>query len=404
MKILVLDTLSIPARNTGSGNQVIRWGLAKGLVGSFDEANWIWICTGNRKVDLRSLQQSADALCVMGWRPKVEIAPQWDSAVAILRGIMDDRRPNVVLVYGVQGAKLFRACGSLIPFGIMSVDLEHLPPFYRLAFRLEYGNLVERLRALKNAPQSILNGLSSLLRLQADYSGAAFILNHAAMHAEWLRKKTDLPTLYTPNPVAWCPVRKSSPVRSAAPARFLLLGGLGGIATLSGLGFFAYRVLPYLKQSLDKKILEIHTIGKGELPSRIGAIFREYGIVQQGYVEDLHESLSAARALLVPTPIHLGFRTRILDCFRQGICVIAHQANAAGMPELIHQRNCLLAVNGKDFARQILSLTEDHEIAKRLVVQARSDFEETLMASRSCASIVRFIGETLKAISTAETV
>lgn len=391
MNVLVLDTLEIAAENTGSGNQVIRWGLAQGLGPRVDRADWLWICRGDRPQKLATLQRSVQALGDLGWNAEIAIAPDRASAAAAVRTVLADRRPEVVLVYGSSGADLYRTCGSRVPFGVMSVDLEHLPPIHRFAFRMKYGSLMERLRAIKRAPRTFAESAQAFLRISGDHSGAAFILNHAAMHAEWLRRRTGLPTLYTPNPVALCPPPVRVPDAPDGVPRFMLLGGMGGIATLSGLGFLASAVIPHLADALGRGDLEIHSIGKGEFPKRIEAVFRDAGVVQQGFVPDLDLALADARAVLVPTPIPLGFRTRILDCFRQGICVIAHSANAAGMPELAHDRNALLAKDGREFAQQVLRLMREPETAERLADQARKDFETYLSAEQTCGTIIEFI-------------
>ena len=395
MKVLVLEPAGIPASDTGSGTRVIRWGLAKGLIELIDGGHWVWI-TPKASADIESaLIQSAEKLEKLGWTTTISLGTPRAESEQVLRDAIAVQKPDVALVYGEKAAKMFRPFAKDIPYGIISIDLWHLPRLYRAVFGLSHGSLMEQLRTLKDVPRFIRESANSYFGVKDTYASASFAINHAAMHADWLRRQTGLPTLYTPNPVAYSPPPQSWPSQDGV-AMFALLGGMGGIATLTGLGFLARRVLPHLEPALKRGEMTIYNIGKGDIPAKIGQAFDNAGIVQLGFVEELDPVLAKARALLVPTPIRLGFRTRILDCFRQGVCVIAHSANAAGMPELVHDRNALLADDGKQFAEQILRLKNEPETAIRLAKQARKDFEDSLSAEKSCGKIHRFISDVIK--------
>jgi hypothetical protein len=49
---------------------------------------------------------------------------------------------------------------------------------------------------------------------------------------------------------------------------------------------------------------------------------------------------------LAPTPINLGTRTRIIEGFSYGVCIVAHEGNALGNPQIIDGENTLLAGDG----------------------------------------------------------
>jgi glycosyltransferase involved in cell wall biosynthesis len=138
-----------------------------------------------------------------------------------------------------------------------------------------------------------------------------------------------------------------------------------------------------LQQPLANGELAIHLIGRGEVEPRLERALQRSGIVKRGFVEDIEAEYKSAWAMIVPTPIKLGFRTRILESFRHGVCVVSHRANAAGFPELVDGRNCLLADTGRDFARQMIRLAADGELRRRLSRQAYEDFHTDLAADLS---------------------
>jgi glycosyltransferase involved in cell wall biosynthesis len=98
-----------------------------------------------------------------------------------------------------------------------------------------------------------------------------------------------------------------------------------------------------------------------------------------------------ATALLVPTPITIGFRTRILEAFRHGVAVIAHEANAVGMPELKHEHNALVSKKGKDFAGAILRLTNKPIDAITIGNNGFSDFSRQLNSDFVGSKILEFL-------------
>src|SRR6185503_9227039 len=116
-------------------------------------------------------------------------------------------------------------------------------------------------------------------------------------------------------------------------------------------------------------------------------------VILRGYIEDLDEEMDKVTAILVPTPIKLGARVRILEAFRYGVAVISHQANKAGMPELEHNRNLLLASSGQEFADAMLRLAAHQEDAVRLGRTAFEEFSRELNSTVTAKRILRFIEE-----------
>jgi glycosyltransferase involved in cell wall biosynthesis len=115
------------------------------------------------------------------------------------------------------------------------------------------------------------------------------------------------------------------------------------------------------------------------------------GVRILGYVEDLKATFRQSRAMIVPTPIDLGFRTRILDAFRHGLTVVAHPANALGFPELAHEKNALLAEDGIAMARQIQRLAEEPALNRQLAQQAFVDYCERFQPRVTARQVLDFV-------------
>src|SRR5262249_31398675 len=112
---------------------------------------------------------------------------------------------------------------------------------------------------------------------------------------------------------------------------------------------------------------------------------------RRGYVEDIETELLTCDVLLVPTDSAIGFRTRIAEAMSYGCCVVAHESNALGMPELNHGHNALLPQNGADLAKLTAQCLRDPDLRQRLGVAGRRIFEERLDGHKVCDEMVEML-------------
>jgi glycosyltransferase involved in cell wall biosynthesis len=389
--LLVADDQYPPAPTDGgfSSASVIRWGLVQGLRScGVDVGFYVARPSAPGKRSNR-----ADIVAALGnerlWFDRPGPAPSTES-VAALEAALAAFRPDAILVYGYTPLRLVRATTYADLVGVMSIDLEFRPKLHKLAHFLRAGGPLTKLKAVKSAPGILSTAVVTRARVLRDYPLADFVINHAANHADWHRRKHGRATLYAPNPMVAVAEAFPEPVTSTPP-RFMLFGGLAGTATLTGLEWFAKGVYPLLERDVQAGRLEIHIAGRRRLLTPLDRLMK--AVIWRGYIEDLMAEMRQTTALLVPTPIRLGFRTRILDAFRHGVAVIAHEANAAGMPELENGRNALLAANPRDFAEAVLALAADPGEARRLARAAFDDFSRDLNATAVAGNILRFIGD-----------
>jgi len=369
---------------TGSGNSAIRWGLLKGLqqVGAD-----VGLFAAN--VPERRLADFAAAERALALGPgKFGYRQSGEADGKALAEFMARFRPDVVLAYGTEPLRLVKRAGFTGPAGVMSVDLEFVPLLHRHLYNLRFGCLKQKAKSALLTPKIAGDFLQTYRELISGYALADFVINHAAHHACWHERRHGKPVLYTPNPLD--AIYHGSPPRNpSSPPRFGLVGGIGGIATLTGLAWFAAKVYPLLEPALARGEMEIHLIGKGKLDSMPDRKMTR--VIRRGFVEDLTGEFAAMSAMLVPTPISLGFRTRIVDAFRHGVTVVAHVSNCAGFPELMHDANAVVAATPEEFAAGVAALAADPGRAERLGSSALDQFRSELSATIAAEKILAFI-------------
>jgi hypothetical protein len=223
----------------------------------------------------------------------------------------------------------------------------------------------------------------------------------AAHYAQWFRERGIEDCAYYRIPIVdeigdqWRQKRDEA-VRQG-PFKIILLGALHGTATVLGLKVFAEDVYPRLCSSMSPGDFEVHIIGAGEWPSEVVDISRHANVHRRGYVENLADELLSSGILVVPVPITLGIRVRILTGLSFGQCIVAHEANAAGIPELVSGENCLLAASGSEMVEMIGRLYRDPLLRRKLENGARITylkcFEEKV-AARAVYTTIMEAGST----------
>jgi glycosyltransferase involved in cell wall biosynthesis len=215
-------------------------------------------------------------------------------------------------------------------------------------------------------------------------------LDHVAAHYRWrdtsirpLRQylRATLRRIYIPPPTRdpvgsnWRELRDSFSGREKF--RILLIGHFAGIASISGLRSFITKILPRLEKELGADAFEVHAVGDYSKNPNLAAQLRAHSSVKlRGYVENVDEEFLSADVLLVPTPINLGTRTRVIEGFSYGCCVVAHEANALGIPQMLHEKNALMARDGVGLADAVIRAFSDNKLRARLQSNARRTFEE----------------------------
>lgn len=283
-------------------------------------------------------------------------------------------QPDAMLFYHWEAAAASFQATSVPKCGLVG-DPVHLPMILRRQFRKRMRedrgilNVLRETRA-QFLTRSMLKGMRLLLN-DCNVSGA-FAAHHANLFT-WngVRNcryfRTPIPDPLPPQRVVSKPER----------LRILHIGHLEGIATLSGIELLAKDVIPSLTERMGVQGFEVHIVG-GEyeaVPNELKGMLEHPAVRIRGHISPPDGEFLSSHIVLVPTPIELGIRVRILTAFSYGACVVAHSANKAGIPELEHTKNCLLADTGEMLANHCVEVFKNADIRNRLEAEGRRTFD-----------------------------
>jgi glycosyltransferase involved in cell wall biosynthesis len=315
----------------------------------------------------RAVDRSVGARLRRAWRPEPRaLYPQLQDAEAVAAAV-EQLSPDAVFVYGFAAL----AAGTRVAAPRFAATSD--PPQESLRGRTLRGwregpsplRLVREAVHLQAALRAYPRLAAELLR-DCEAVGA-----FGAHHAETLRR-SGIPCAYYRTPVA-DPGPPAAPPANERP-RLLLVGHLRGTATLDGLRVFQ-AMLPYLEAALGPDGFEARIVGGYEPPPELQPLLEHPAVRVVGFVDDVDAEFRAADVLVVPVSIRLGVRVRVLTGFAHGSCIVAHEANAYGIPELAHGQNALLGSSPKRLADHVVSALQAPELAACLRRSARETHE-----------------------------
>ena len=298
-------------------------------------------------------------------------------------------KPDALFMYHWNAIAAVHGISDYPKLGTVGDPMD-LPYLFHRALQRRYGRVpaTERMRdavirrtrlpAMRRAMVTLLN--------ECDASGA-----FAAHHADELRAAGVARCEYfrtpTPDPGRTVP----EPSAADKVLRVLHIGHLQGIATLSGVELLVNEIIPALERELRGRPFEIHLVGGSvdSVPEPIRRKLAHPAIRVRGQVSPADDEFLRAHAVLVPTPIELGIRVRILTAFSFGSCVIAHDANRRGIPEMVHNENALLGRTGGELADAVVRSWDDPHLRARLQASARATYDRYFSLARAGGAIFR---------------
>lgn len=324
------------------------------------------------------------------WRGAHELL--WGSRYrAWIASTLDDLKPDAVIAYHWDSLAAVYGWHGAPRLGLIGDPL-HLPRLFRRELMKRYKSHERRLTALREAVKDRLivsrqiRAMKLLLR-DCDACGA-----FAAHHAEMLRMLGVENCSYFSTPVP-DPIGQQMTSAKSNKFKILHIGHLQGIATLSGIELLAADVIPVLKRRLPSDTFEIHLVGGfyEMLPDTLKRQLDKPYVKIRGQISPPHDEFLSSHVVIVPTPIELGIRVRILTAFSYGSCVVAHIANVRGIPELKHGDNCLLGQSGRELAEHCITLYYDTALRHRIELRARATYDTHFSFERAGAAIVEAV-------------
>jgi glycosyltransferase involved in cell wall biosynthesis len=281
-------------------------------------------------------------------------------------------KPDVVVGFPINAIASTDGLASL-PRVVVFGDLDHLIPRFRWR-----STPVRPFARFGRATLAVLAARRQWEFSKLLLSRCNRVINLVPHHTRWLQEHGVPSCVHVRIPTVdlagseW--KRRRQTVRSSRP-RILMVGSLSGSATLPGLYLFAHEIIPAIEKSLGPNGFEVHIAGRHEPPADLRALLRRPSIVLRGYVDALTPEFLAADVVLVPTPIEIGIRVRIIVAASYGCCVVAHRANLMGTPEFEHDRDILAADDGRGLAEAVVHALTDAHLRERIGDAARRTYE-----------------------------
>lgn len=376
---------------THGGTGMTAWGIFDALILAGHKVQVVSRVQERPDINLRlhALQQRGAAVVPVMGSPANE--EQMREVITGVTQHVNAFQPDAILAFPVNGLVWASGVSAEVPRVCLFGDLAHELTLHRVQFHrrqvpLGYDDVQTIINQSEQVKDNQLQALSTCVKVG----------NFAAHHAQWL-KDNGVDAAYTPMPVidsafmGWRRRKEDMP-KNEKP-QILLAGHLGGIATLSGLYYLVESVLPAMdpRFKYDMKIC-----GAEGLNPHLSAQFANYDQVQfAGFVQDIRKEMLQADIFLCPTPVTLGMRTRLIEAMSLGSFIVAHPANAHGMPELVDGYNCILINSGEDMARKIKAFSKmpDHRYA--IGLNARRTYEKVFAPEVAGLGIVQMVEEVL---------
>ncbi len=346
-------------RDTNSGGEI----AAHGIAASLEAAGY--------RVEACYCGRPGPDVAAASWPTWDCSAPSFPEAAPRVAERIAAADPAVVWVYGVKAWPAFRPLARQAPHVLLAGD----PPgdIERLRFRWEgpaaASNPARRAAAwvgMRRRSRALRRAASAALREAATRGIAAA---YGPGDVDVLRRTSGVD-------VALCELGfpDFGPRATRGDGRtFLLLGNLNTLQTRYGLEFFQRRVWPAWRRSSLAGRSVVRIVGAGGLPSRL-RIESEPGLEFVGFAEDLEAEWERAAAMLVPIPVRLGFRTRLVEAWARAVPVVTDASTAAGLPALEPDRNCLVASSGQEWVEAASRLLDNDVLAAMIGDGGRSTF------------------------------
>lgn len=269
---------------------------------------------------------------------------------------------NLAIAYHWEGASAIMDIDELKKVFLVGDPID-TPMIFRRQYLEKYGDLNPIKKVLFNLRSKyIINqqkkAMSEVLKA-GNYNGA--FANH---HSKELEKESGVKCHYMRTPTPF-PNKINKNLSHSEKFKILHIGHLQGIATISGVDLLVTEVLPILKKKIGEDKFEINLVGGHfeALPKKLQKLIKEDPCINVlGQVTPADSVFCENDILIVPTPIELGIRVRIITGFSFAIPIVAHIANTKGIPEMQHNENSMIGNNASSLADAIIKLFNDSNL------------------------------------------
>jgi glycosyltransferase involved in cell wall biosynthesis len=152
-----------------------------------------------------------------------------------------------------------------------------------------------------------------------------------------------------------------NPGREVRPNTLVFVGATHYFPNEDGIHFFMRQVYPLIRREMPD--IQVYLVG-GRPPESIRQYDSE-NVEVTGFVDDVRPYMHEAAACIVPLRIGGGTRFKVVEAMAAQTPVVSTSLGSEGIP-LEEGRHALLADTPQDFARAVLRVLRDAELAETL--------------------------------------
>jgi glycosyltransferase involved in cell wall biosynthesis len=141
--------------------------------------------------------------------------------------------------------------------------------------------------------------------------------------------------------------------------KIVFAGNMRTLQNQDAVQLFASDIFPIIKKSIFHAVFYI--IG-AEPPIYIQELADNKNIFVSGYVDSIENEIKDAAVAVAPVRIAAGIQNKILISMACGIPVVLTPLISAGVPELISQKNCIIADTSQEFANSVVALMQNKDL------------------------------------------
>lgn len=145
--------------------------------------------------------------------------------------------------------------------------------------------------------------------------------------------------------------------------KIVFVGNMRTLQNQDAVQFFVHDIFPLIKKSVPEAVFYI--IG-AEPPRAVQQLADDKNIFVSGFVDSVEEEIKNAAVAVAPVRIAAGIQNKVLIAMACGVPVVLTSLIAAGIPELVSGRNCIIADEKEDFANSVISLMQNENMRNRI--------------------------------------
>jgi glycosyltransferase involved in cell wall biosynthesis len=343
--------------------------------------------------DIKELSLLKSKFSLLFLKNRLEFAIPWAKLGSKVKHFFEQNKYESIFCYHFEPvAALYNSKANLKCKVVAGLgDLLFEPYYYRLKFQnVSVFNLNGFIKWMKFYLLKTIQ-VNIMKHVLSNIDEVGFFANH---YANWYQTQTKKYVHYFRTPThdptgsLWRERRNNL---ESKKFKILFIGELNTTVATVGLDEFINYTIPYLEENLPKDKFEIHFVGGGDPPESLNKFREKTFIKLRGRVYPPDDEFLSSNILVVPTPITLGIRVRIITAFSFGTCVVAHHANSAGIPELNSGENCILTNSPLEMGQAIINIYNKKDFQHKLESNAKELFNCYFSESTASKNIISFL-------------